>query len=167
MCSKICIKRLCIVFPITPSWKNYQSSKKKMRLIVPHSPLPHGHEILECHPSKSGVPQGSVQGSVLYTLYTADLPIRRDVTVETYAVDTAILAGHQDPQISSQILQRLFSDIQTCLDKWRLKAGKTKSVHITFTARKGNCPTVNLYDQPLPSVNEVKYYGMYLDKRLT
>ena len=47
------------------------------------------------------------------------------------------------------------------------KGNRNKSVHITFTTRKGNCPAVNLYDWPLPSVNKVKYLGMYLDRRLT
>ena len=57
--------------------------------------------------------------------------------------------------------------MQTWLDEWRIKSSKTKSVHITFTTRKGNWSTVNLYDRSLPSVNEVKYLGMYLDKKLT
>ena len=39
---------------------------------------------------------------------TADLPIRRDVTVATYADDTAILVAHQDPEIASRILQTTF-----------------------------------------------------------
>ena len=36
-----------------------------------------------------------------------------------------------------------------------------------FTTRKRNCSTVNLYYRSLPSVNEVKYLGMYLNRRLT
>ena len=71
----------------------------------------HGHDISECHPINSGVPQGSVLRPVLYTLYTADLLIRRDVTVATYEDDTAILAAHQDPEIASRILQRQLSGI--------------------------------------------------------
>ena len=106
-------------------------------------------------------------GPVLYTLYTTDLPIRRDVIVATYADDSTILAAHQDPEIASRILQTQLSDIRTWLDKWRIKESETKSVHITFTTRKRNCRTVNLYGRPLPSVNEVKYLVMYLDRRLT
>ena len=106
-------------------------------------------------------------GPVLYNLYTTDLPIRRDFTVATYADDTAILAAPENPEIAYRILQTQLSDIQTWLEKWRINANETKSVHITFTTRKGNCPAVNLYDQPLPSVNEVKYLGIYLDRRLT
>ena len=113
------------------------------------------------------MPHGSVLGPVLYTLYTVDLPIRRDVTVATYANDTAILAVHQDRELASRILQRQLSDIQTWLDEWRIKASKAKSVHITFTTRKRNCATVNLYDRSLTSANEVEYLGMYLVRRLT
>ena len=106
-------------------------------------------------------------GTVSYTIYTADLPIRRAVTVATYADDTAILSVHQDPEIASKILQRQFFTIQTWLYKWRIKASETKSVHITFTMRTGKCPTGNLYDRPLPSVNELKYLEIYLERRLT
>ena len=66
-----------------------------------------------------------------------------------------------------KILLRQLSDIETWLDKWGIKANETKSVHITFTTRKENCSTVNLYDRPLPGVNEVKYLGIYLDRALT
>ena len=81
--------------------------------------------------------------------------------------DTAILAVHQDPEIAFRILQRQLSDIRTWLNKLRIKASGTKSVHTTFTTKKWSCRTVNLYDRPLPSVNAVKYFEMYLSRRLT
>jgi len=42
-----------------------------------------------------GVPQGSILGPILYSIFTADLPETEQQTLTaTYADDTAILASH-------------------------------------------------------------------------
>ncbi|CAF4894521.1 unnamed protein product [Pieris macdunnoughi] len=43
------------------------------------------------HDILAGVPQGSVLGPVLYTIFTSDLPRTSEVNIATYADDTAIL----------------------------------------------------------------------------
>lgn len=118
-------------------------------------------------PVKSGVPQGSVLGPVLYLLYTADLPTTNGVVTATYADDTALLSMHEDPNQASQILQMNLNNIQTWLKKWRIQANATKSVHVTFTNRKGNCPPVTLNSQQLNQQQDVKYLGMHIDRKLT
>ena len=45
----------------------------------------------------SGVPQGSIFGPILYSLYTADLPETEQALTATYVDDTEILASHYDP----------------------------------------------------------------------
>ena len=49
-------------------------------------------------PIHSCVPQGSILGPLLYTLYTSDRPTSRKTTLSTFADDTAIFAIHSDPQ---------------------------------------------------------------------
>jgi hypothetical protein len=50
------------------------------------------NEFSDLLPIHAGVPQGSVLGSLLYLLYTSDLPSSPDTTTATFADDTAVLA---------------------------------------------------------------------------
>jgi len=61
---------------------------------------------------RAGVPQGSVVGSVLYTLYTAALIPDPRLLAATYADDTAFLASDTCPQTASVTLQRLTKEME-------------------------------------------------------
>lgn len=116
---------------------------------------------------QAGVPQGSILGPVLYTIFTADLPQSSNVTIATYADDTAILASNDSPAEASRILQQSLWETHRWLRKWRIRASATKSVHVTFGLRKGDCPPVKLGNHPLPHCDVVKYLGIHLDRKLT
>lgn len=119
------------------------------------------------HNIKAGVPQGSVLGPVLYTIFTSDLPETQGVVTATFADDTAILASSKDRNQASQTLQNGLDKIEQWLKKWRIKASASKSTQVTFTLRAGDCPPVNLGETILPHNDAVKYLGMHIDRRLT
>uniref|UniRef100_A0A2A4K8E7 Reverse transcriptase domain-containing protein n=1 Tax=Heliothis virescens TaxID=7102 RepID=A0A2A4K8E7_HELVI len=124
-------------------------------------------EVSQLYDIKASVPQGSVLGPILYSIYTADLPDGGDVVTATYADDTACLASDKEASLAVEKLQNHLVNIDQWLDTWRIKPNVTKSVQITFTLRRGECPPVTMRGEQLPKKTSVRYLGLHLDKRLT
>jgi hypothetical protein len=123
-------------------------------------------EISSCFHIHSGVPQGSILGTLLYVLYTSDLPTFRETTLGTFADDTAIFATHEDPTLASLNLQEHLHIIEKWLKKLKIKVNESKSFHVRFTLRKGHCPAVNINQTVILQREVVKYLGLHLDCRL-
>jgi hypothetical protein len=102
---------------------------------------------------------------VLFSI-TSDLTTSREITVGTFADDTAIFATHEDPRIASLNLQEHLHIIEKWLKKWNIKVNESKSSHVTFTLWKGHCPAFNFNQTVTPQTDVVKYLGLHFDCRL-
>ena len=102
---------------------------------------------------KEGIPQGSVLGPVLYTIFTSDMPISEDITTATYADDTALISCNNNSAEASRILQRHVDVISNWFKKWNICINPEKSTHVTFALRKGDCPDIYIYVQQIPNSN--------------
>jgi len=118
-------------------------------------------------PIPSVVPQRSILGPLLYTIYTNDIPQSNKTIISNFADDTAIFTTHPDPTIASAKLQDHLHSIENWTRKWRLKTKENKSNHITFTLRRGQCPPVYINQTVIPQAVTIKYLGLHFDKRLT
>lgn len=97
---------------------------------------------------EAGVTQGSVLGSTLYALFTADIPTTHDTIIFTFANDLAVLATHKDPISVYLSPQQHIVKIERCLELWKIKVNADKCKYITFTLRKGTVPPVTLTLSP-------------------
>ena len=72
-------------------------------------------------PIEAGITQGNVLGPLLFSIYTADLPISTGITIATFADDTALLASHANPTTASSSLQRGLGSMEKWFHKWSFK----------------------------------------------
>ena len=116
---------------------------------------------------KAGVPQGSVLGPILYTLYTANIPTTTNSKILTFADDTAILVRHTNPETAVKLLQEHITKIEKWLQEKQIKANPNKCNHITFTLWKQIPPNIFLNDTHITQAKQIKYLGLHLDTQLT
>ena len=89
----ICSAQVELVQPRVFSFRKYDSLAKVnttsvwLRTLVS---IKRRHLYVNTYISTSGVSQGSTRGSLLYLVYTPDIPTIRETKIGTFSADTAI-----------------------------------------------------------------------------
>ena len=168
----ILLRRLELTFGITGSvlewFKSYLTDRFQTVVV--------GDERSSKCPLKCGVPQGSVLGPVLFTIYTQPLAnvIRKfNVSYHFYADDTQIY-GSFLPQDSDQFFVNIVNCIQEVkvwMDVNRLKLNDDKTEIILFGSDKNlsnvNKSSISIGDTCISLSSCVKNLGIYLDSDLS
>ena len=111
---------------------------------------------------KSGVPQGSILGPLLFLIYINDIVdnIRSDILL--FADDTSLLKPITDPD---QSIQDINSDLQLLKDwseQWLVNFNPTKTKYMIFTKKlqKVNYKALYLGEQKIDKVSNHKQLGI-------
>ncbi len=117
-----------------------------------------------------GVPQGSILGPILFSLYINDLPgVCKDVNVQLYADDVVIFTHANNFEKASTTLTSAMTNIQEWLTKSGLVLNTKKTVCMMFAKQPVEMThsKVFLRGEELDFVTEFTYLGVTLDSALT
>ena len=122
---------------------------------------------------KSGVPQGSVLGPLLFILYTSDMWSGIDSCMVSYADDTTLFANIPSPRDRDRVAESLSRDlarIQSWCVRWGMKLNPKKS-HSLLISRSRTVlplhPDIVLDGTVIPNCTSLRLLGVTFDSGLT
>ena len=121
-------------------------------------------------PNNMGVPQGSVLGPLLFTMYINDLPNTcPGVSCQIYADDTVIYTSAKTASMAAAQLTQELENISNWLELSQLTLNVQKTVSMCISIRSrpaADTFEVRIKNETLVEMGEVKYLGIILDKNL-
>ena len=113
----------------------------------------------------SGVPQGTILGPLLFTIYINDLPAKlgNQITPALYADDLKITYSYK---VNNKLLQDEINLVNDWAHKWGLAIANNKS-YVLYVGNKNPKTPYFIQDHKIEQVELVKDLGIYVDNKLT
>ena len=116
---------------------------------------------------RSGVPQGSRLGPLLFIIYMNDIINEIESDILIFADDTSLFASGIDPAETAAQLNRDLAKISSWGKKWKVSFNAKKSKDIIFSNKYlNNSPPLCFDDNFIDRVNCHKHLGVYLSSKL-
>ena len=116
---------------------------------------------------RSGVPQGTVFGPLLFLLYINDLPMGLNSSVKLFADDSVLFRKIENPS-NNLLLQKDLDTLQGWSETWQMKFEPSKCYKLTITLKKNpEDYTYSLCDTELVQVSYHKYLGVVISETLS
>lgn len=118
---------------------------------------------------KTGVPQGSLLGPLLYLLYIMNIPKKNIISnYNIYADDTNLIAKAKTMKDLEEVLNKDLKTLCNWLDYNELNINAKKTSYIIFKSKNKRYDNITLKvkDKIIERVDNVKYLGMIIDENL-
>ena len=112
---------------------------------------------------KSGVPQGSVLGPLLFLIYINDVTsVIKHCNIRLFADDTCLFIEVEDRNDACEKINEDLAAMNKWSKQWLVSfsAPKTKSLIVSNKKDYNLNPTVSLGNQPIEEVTSFKYLGL-------
>jgi hypothetical protein len=114
------------------------------------------------------MPQGSLLSPTLYNLYINDTPQAIGVHLALFVDDTCLYVTDRKEGYIVRKLQRGLDLMVAWCKRWNIKINEAKTRAIYFSHQRAPPqPLLTLNEWNIPFVNNVKYFGVIFDKRIT
>jgi len=117
-----------------------------------------------------GVPQGSILGPLLFSIYVNDMCQAVKCNLYLYADDSALVVSGKDPKIIEQELSQYLQDMSLWLEenKLSLHLGKTESIIFASNYRLSKCNSLQIScnSNNIKAQSSVKYLGVTMDQNM-
>ena len=121
---------------------------------------------------KSGVPQGSVLGPLLFLIYINDLERNIKSNIKFFADDTMLFSIVKDPALSANNLNHDLGIIQQWAHQWKMEFNPDptkQATEVLFSCKKSspNHPQLIFNGISVAKVKDQKHLGLILDSSLS
>lgn len=118
----------------------------------------------------AGLPQGSILSPILYSIYTSDFSPPSFLKTAYYADDTALITSSKLTKSLLKKMEKGFTACRKYFYKWKIKINpnKTQAIIFPYNNSPKRLPNRQLHfeNESLSIEKDVKYLGVYLDKKL-